>query len=211
MGGTFLQIFLLTNVFLMGVVATFAVRHALAHFRPHTHDADKHSPTNDKDGHLPPAVRQRLLEQSEEHFQKVLDRSATELQNGLKATAERLNKQLEVLGSEVISSETAQYHAILEELRKKTETVVEEAHTSINSNQGELQTKLAEQMKAEQELLIKQIDTKLADAVVSFLIETMQHEVDLGAQTSYLTKMLEEHKEDFKREVADEIQTPAAK
>ena len=55
--------------------------------------------------------------------------------------------------------------------------------------------------------MIQQIDTRLAEAVTSFLIETLQHNVDLGAQSAYLTAQLEEHKADFIKEVADE--TPA--
>jgi hypothetical protein len=40
--------------------------------------------------------------------------------------------------------------------------------------------------------------------VVSFLIETLQHDIDLGAQSAYLTKVLEEHKDDFKQGVSSE-------
>jgi hypothetical protein len=44
----------------------------------------------------------------------------------------------------------------------------------------------------------------LADAVASFLIETMQHNVDLGAQSTYLTTMLEEHKTELTKGIIDE-------
>jgi hypothetical protein len=43
----------------------------------------------------------------------------------------------------------------------------------------------------------------LGDAVASFLIDTLQHEVDLGAQTNYLIKTLDEHKDELKKEVDD--------
>ena len=59
-------------------------------------------------------------------------------------------------------------------------------------------------MLAEKQRLLQQIDTKLADAVASFLMETLQHNVDLGAQSAYLTAMLEEHKTDFAKELSDE-------
>ena len=32
----------------------------------------------------------------------------------------------------------------------------------------------------------------------------MQHEIDLGAQTAYLTKMLDEHKAELVKELMDE-------
>ena len=62
----------------------------------------------------------------------------------------------------------------------------------------------AAELEAQKAQLIAQIDTKLADSVVAFLVETLQHDVDLGAQTQYLTKMLDEHKADFSGKVKDE-------
>mgnify|MGYP003296595883 CR=1 FL=1 len=70
--------------------------------------------------------------------------------------------------------------------------------------QDSLIAKMKEDVAAEKARLIAQIDTKLADATVSFLLETLQHNVDLGAQTAYLTGVLEEHKDEFKKEVSDE-------
>ena len=52
------------------------------------------------------------------------------------------------------------------------------------------------------EQIIGQLDTKIADGIASFLVETLQHNVDLGAQTAYLTAQLEEHKADLIREIA---------
>jgi hypothetical protein len=49
------------------------------------------------------------------------------------------------------------------------------------------------------------MDTKLADAVTSFLMETLQHNVDLGAQSAYLTAMLDEHKDELVKGVKHEI------
>ena len=61
-----------------------------------------------------------------------------------------------------------------------------------------------QELAAEKEQLAKLMDTKLADAVASFLMETLPHNVDLGAQSAYLTSMLEEHKAELVREVAGE-------
>jgi len=210
MSDTFLQLFLLANVFFMGVLTTIAIRHAYAHFRPHSHDAEKshHLPAAVKSP-LPPEIKEKLLQESQAKFQTALDRSAEELLHDLKATSVEMNKQLEKLGSEVAERETKHYEAILEELRKQTEAALNNTQTEMSGHHEELKTKLSEKVAAEQQRLIQQIDTKLADAVASFLEETLQHNVDLGSQSSYLTAMLEEHKDDFKREVADEA--PVAK
>lgn len=214
MSPTFLQIFLLLNVFLIGALTAVAVRHAYAHFRPAHHDDEKpHKPAPNT--HLPPAVREQLLHAAKANFQVVLERSANQLQRDLDTTAGQLNKQLEKLGTKIIADETERYHATLELLRKQAETTINGAQSEVSQHQSDLQAKLAEhqakveaeltaKMTAEHERLMQQIDTKLADAVSSFLVETLQHNVDLGAQSTYLTAMLEEHKDELTKGVKDE-------
>jgi F0F1-type ATP synthase membrane subunit b/b' len=79
----------------------------------------------------------------------------------------------------------------------------------MEKHKGELKAKMEQEIAAEKQRLVRQIDAKLADAVGSFLLETLRHNVDLGSQKDYLVAMLEEHKADFIKEVGDE--TPAAK
>lgn len=197
----------------MGVVAAIAGRHAYAHFRPQKAAAEK--PHGQPQGaHLSPAVRDRLLETAQANFLTVLDRSAAELQHDLGTTAAQLNKLLEKLGTDIVGTEMERYHTQIDKLREKAEATIGGAQTEVAAHQAELKAKLDEQMMVERQRLVdgltaekqqltQQIDTKLADAVASFLLETLQHNVDLGAQSTYLTAMLEEHKADFRREVAE--------
>lgn len=211
---TFLQLLLLLNVFIMGGVAAAALRHAYAHFRPVEHEPEKpHLRTQPV--HLPPEVRQRLLQASQNNFQTVLDRSATDLQHDLRITALHLNGQLEKLGTKIVNDETERYQSGLDQLRQQAETTITNAQADIGAHQLELKAELAERqvqleaqlterIAAEQQLLLQQIDTKLSDAVASFLTETLQHNVDLGAQSAYLTAMLEAHKAELARSISDE-------
>jgi len=208
----FLQFFLFLNVFLIGALAMFAAQHAYAHFRPPHHEEKKPQPPAPQ---LPREIKERLLEKSEAHFQEVLDHAATDLQKELKVASEQILKQLGSLGSEVVSAEMQRYRADLEEIRRQTQTMLTSAQAGIQSHQEdlktelekshkEMKTKLDEEMAAEKERLLKQIDTKLGDAVTSFIIETMQHNVDLGAQANYLTSMLEEHKSELAKGISSE-------
>lgn len=218
MNPTLLQLFLLVNVFLVGALTAVAIRHAYAHFRPHGHDAEKaHPPQGTR---LPPAVKEQLLLAAQKNFQKILDNAAAELQLDLSKTTNQLNKQLATLGNEIVNDEMKRYRESLDELQKHTETAIDSTQNQLVQHQAELQEKLAERqteleaklnedIAAEKARLIAQIDTKLADAAASFLVETLQHNVDLGAQSAYLTAMLEEHKDDFKKELADDA--PATK
>lgn len=209
----FLQIFLYVNVFVIGALFAVGVRHAFAHFRPHPDDKKAHAP--DQTPHLSPAVKEKLLETAEANFQKVLEHSAGDLQDDLQKTAEKLNSELTKLGNQVVGAEMQRYQASLETLRKQTEAAIGSSNTDIATHQAdlkdkltkrqeELQAKLEADMAAEKQHLLEQIDTKLADAVASFLIETLQHDVDLGSQSTYLVKMLDEHKEDFAKGIKDD-------
>lgn len=215
MSPDFLQIFLLVNVFLIGALTAVAIRHAYAHFRPAHHEEEKPHHITPPTAHLPPAVRDQLLHTAKANFQVVLERSADQLQHSLDSTTVQLNKQLEKLGTKIIEDETERYHTTLDLLRKQAETAINGAQSEITQHQTDLQAKLVEhqakveaeltaKMTAEHQQLMQQIDTKLADAVTSFLFETLQHNVDLGAQSSYLTAMLEEHKDELTKGVKNE-------
>lgn len=207
-----LQFFLLLNVFLVGAAVALALQSAYAHFRPKHHEADK----KPQGGHLPPAVRQQLLQQAQADFQAILTRSAAELQHDLQATAGQLNGQLQKLGNRIVEDEMQHYQAGIEKLRRQAEAYVGGTKDLIDTHQAELEKAFAarkielekefaqrkaeldgmlqQELAAEKARLLADIDSKLADAVTSFLMETLQHNVDLGAQSAYLTAMLEENK-----------------
>ena len=209
MDNTLLLTFLLVNALLIGALATVAIQHAIAHFRPH--EADKKQPPKPAVS-LPPAVKEKLLLAAEANFQKMLDHSASELQRDLKATTTQMNTSLQKLAADIINDEMKRYRQSLDELRAQTEMTIGGAQKEVESHQADLEVKFAERQKelqakleadieAERQVLIQQIDTKLSDAVASFLIDTLGHDVDLGAQSAYLTKLLDEHKDDFKQGV----------
>lgn len=210
MNGGVLQFFLLLNAFLIGSVSVFAYRHARAHFWPHKHDAEKKPEPPVK---LPPALREQLLAEASTHYKKILDDAAGQLQLDLSKTTASLNRDLAVLGNQIISDEMKRYRNSLDELQKHTESAIESTQTELDRHQDDLKVVIADKQKellarmneaveVEKQHLLEQIDTKLADAAASFLLETLQHDVDLGAQVPYMTKMIEEHKEEFKKEVS---------
>ncbi len=231
MSSILLQLYLLFLMLVIGSLGTIAVQQAYAHFRPDKHrqhaedDKPKAAATIAPGGHLPAAVKERLLEASETHFQAVLDKSANDLQHDLEKTAGQLNSVLQKIGAEVVGNEMERYRLQLDEIRQQAASAIGTAQDEINKHQEDLKAKLAQEhdearaklaeelaaekqrvlqdVVAEKQQLLAQIDAKLADAVGSFLLESLGHNVDLGAQTAYLTAQLEEHKDDFKRSVAE--------
>lgn len=200
---TLIQIFLLANVFLAGILAAIAAQHAYAHFRPH----EDHKKNEEVllGGHLPPELKNKLLQEAEASFKAVLEKSAGDLQRDLAVTSAQLNKSLGKVGTETLETEMRRYRAELEHVRGEAEALLQKASTEIHEHQTHIKAQYAEQQEAlkaklaievaaEKDALVKQMDTKLGDAMASFLAEALGHEVDLGAQSTYLTSMLEKHK-----------------
>lgn len=212
MYASFLQITLLATFFLIGVVSAIAARHAYAHFRPRE-DEDRPHRITQTPLHLPSEVKDHLLEEAETKFKSIVNHSSAELEYDLKTTAAKLDSRLSKLGSEIVGEEMKRYRLDLEQLRKQTESNIENAQKDISTHQADLKAKIdarrAEleaamnaEITAEKQVLIDLVNAKLADAVASFLIETLGHNVDLGTQTAYLTAMLEDHKEEILKGIA---------
>ncbi|MFY9228145.1 MAG: hypothetical protein WAO28_02360 [Candidatus Microsaccharimonas sp.] len=197
---TLLEIFLLFNAVVVGIVATLAIQHAIAHFRPRK-ETKKAADTS---AHLPTAIRDQLLADAQKKYQTMLDQAASDLQKDLSKTSSELTSQLHDIGSKIVNDELEQYKNTLKDMHVQADEAINGGRKNIEAYQKEMKDKLVAEMETEKQRLIAQIDTKLSDAVVSFLIETLQHDVDLGAQSAYLTKVLEEHKEEFKKGVSDE-------
>lgn len=184
--------------------------------------------------HLSPIMRELLLDDRENQLESTLSQTADKLSHDLNIVSDKLATHLDKLGTTIINTEMERYGKQLEQLREQAEQAIGNASAATSKHQSEIDAKLEEQraaleaqlkqeleiekkqmtdkLTAEHEQLLKQLDTKLGDAMMSFLMETLQHNVDLGAQSNYLVAMLEEHKDDFKRDLQPETASePAAK
>jgi len=210
MSGGVLQIFLLINVFAAGILLPIGVRHALAHFRK-----DSHKEKSENNVEISPEIKAEMNLVAKDRFQKTIDHSAKQLEHSLDQTSIKLSSQLDKLGTDIVENEMKRYRVSVEALQVQTENNLTNASSEIAKHQAELKSKIDDHQKEieakitaeleeEKQMLISQIDTKISDAVTSFLVETLQHNVDIGAQTEYIMQMLEEHKAELKKEISDE-------
>lgn len=197
-----LQIILLVNVFLIGVGVAVGARYAWAHFHPHP--AVRRARDAEKAVRLSAQAREQLIKEAEETYRLVLNKTTTALVGDLEHTAERLNKDLAILGDKIINNELEKFKKKLDEIHTVTAQAAQNGVADITAYQEQAKQTMLAEIEQEKIRLLDHIDTKLADSVVAFLVETLQHDVDLGAQSSYLTKVLDEHKSDFVGNVKNE-------
>jgi len=220
-----LQIFLVINVFILGGALTLAMEHIWLHYHPREFNADPNDPNGGV--HLPMNVKERLLRVAETDYQDVLNRSIDDFKGDLRDTTSKINDQLTQISGDILGEEMDRYKATLKELRAKAEQTRSQAQTDVERHQAELESLILERQKmmetkfierhtalerqAEAEIMaaknayIARIDTKLAEAVTSFLSNTLQYNADLGAQESYLLSELEKYKNELIQEVSREI------
>ena len=192
----FFQIFILIDVFIAGGVTVVAVQHLLAHNRQKNKKQDMPEvpiPTED--------FQAKLQHQSELHYSNVLQNSVKRLENDLASSSEQINGLIKRFAGEIVGQEMHRYRTEFQKLHMQAEEDLKGVNNAMQANQAELRAKMAQDIEAEKQALLKQIDTKLGDAMGSFLVEALQHNVDLGGQTDYLVSLLEEHKEEFKKEL----------
>jgi hypothetical protein len=209
---SFLEIFLAVNAFILGIVITLAFQYGLAHRRSQKQPISRAA----QNAPVPPAVRERIAKQAEENFQGIVNRSGLQLQRDLNATGTQLNKLLEKFGSEVLDDEMRLFRTNVADIRAATQGSLSGAQDEITTQQAailkslasrqaeldarmserqaQLEAELEQSFAAQNEALTTQLNAKLNDAVLAFLLETLGHQVDLGAQAEYLVQTLEANK-----------------
>jgi hypothetical protein len=191
----------------MGAITVIAAQHAYAHFHSDKSEPEDRQPSpaasHVATAQLSPATRERLVQESRTQFETVLKHAAADLQTDLGISTDQINNLVKHLATEIVSAEMEHYRLRLSQLHEQADADMNGIRTEVTKHEADLKAKLADEIASEKQTLIKQIDAKLADAVGSFLVETLRHNIDLGNQETYLVQMLEEHKADFVKEVDD--------
>lgn len=213
-GSIILQIFLIINVFFIGMLTATGIRHAIAHFK-HAEISPENTPKQ-KTPKLSTASRERILQHAEKRFQSIIDNSSKELSHDLAVTSNSLNKKFEKNMNDLIEKEINEYKIRLNESCQQIQRDVAKNQTDIINYQDNLkrdlkskhimlEKSLEELINTKKTNLMNEFDAKLNDAIASFLVETMQHNIDIGAQGDYLISMLKEHKNDILKELEGDI------
>jgi hypothetical protein len=203
---TAVQIFIYVQIFIAGVLTAAAFVYARAHYAQAPQENHGHEPAQIPSitVDLPHDVRERLVQASQQQFKEILDQSTGKMQQDLGVTAGHINNLVLRLASEIVSGELERYREDLSKLHEQAHANLSGISQEVAKHEQEVKTKITQELEAEKKRLLQQIDTKLADAVGSFLVEALGHNVDLGSQSAYLVGLLEEHKAEFAKEVSSD-------
>ncbi len=153
---------------------------------------------------VPQEVKDQLIHETKDDYLKALDLSAEKFSHDLTDTSGVINSQIKNLSTNIIATELEEYRTGLSKLREEALSGMGEVQAAAQKQRQALEADMRKEVEAEKQRLLAALSTKLNDSVITFLLETLQHNVDLGAQLPYLEATLNEHKEELKAEVANE-------
>jgi len=179
-----LQIFILINAVLLGVIATLAIQHGRAHFS-NKKAVKLPPPTPPEAMAFDPEVKQRILQQAESSFQQVVDKSVASLENDLLNTTAKLRTQLERFGHDAEGEEAERYHKTISELHDQAKTILGSAQSAIVGHQTEITEKLTvRQAELENELVekITELEQELVTRQAELQAELNERQAELEAK-----------------------------
>lgn len=179
-----LQLFILLNAILLGVVATLAIQHWRVHAEQRR-EAKKPKAPSPEVLTFDPAVKQRILSDAEMNFRQVLDKSVTSLQNDLTNTSVKLRTELEKIGHAAENEEAEQYHKTISELHDEAKSILGSAQAAIAAHQTEITEKLtSRQAELENELIIKitELEQELVTRQAELQTELNERQAELEAR-----------------------------
>ncbi|MFZ1258576.1 MAG: hypothetical protein WAQ25_03845 [Candidatus Saccharimonas sp.] len=224
-GDVLLSAFLLINVFVVGAVTSVAIMQARAHAKSKKSSAPTQMPL------LPLDSRQRITDEAEQRYQKILQKNTAELERSLATTTQRLAADLDKLGDGMLNDELQLYQRSLADLREGTTKSIasaqemlakhqadmrerftarqEEMDSKLREYEAELQAKLAARnSEIEQEFQRKQAEYAQKQAQTE--AELAQHQAELEAALKQRETVLAQHQADLNAEFLERQKQHAA-
>ena len=149
---------------------------------------------------------------SDVDLEKIQQEAKSQLADAAKVAAERLQKSLNNGVDQVsanindslstsLSAEFEKYQVSLSALRDQSIEQFAHLQQELDHRRTELMEHLEREVAAEHAQRVDAFNAKLGDVVASYIVESLGNNVDLGAQTSYIISVLEQHKDDIKRDL----------
>ena|ERR1035437_2453871 len=136
-----------------------------------------------------------------QQLQQSTIKAAEELHSTLTNTVEQISTHLNELVNKDLNQEFEKYRVSLEALRNQSVGEFAKLEKELSAKRIEQFDQLDKDVAAEYNRRIEQFNVRLGDVVSSYLLEALGNKVDLGAQSSYIFDVLNEHKEDIKKDV----------
>lgn len=136
-----------------------------------------------------------------EGLKEAIEHSAEMLRSSMEATIAGLNTRTEEMVATTLSQEFEKYQVSFAALREETIKDFSDLQQQLEKDRQKLSEDLERVIVKEREERMEVFNARLGDVVSSYIVETLDKGVDLGAQSAYVLRTLEAHKDDIKQDV----------
>lgn len=128
-----------------------------------------------------------------------------ELQQALGQSYQQLMQNIEQEAARIINGELEEYRKTISDAKVAASNVSSETERQLSEIRAQVQAQAETAVREEKKRLAAELESKLSDIVVYYLVEALGEGVDLGSQRQYILQQLEAHKEDIKQDINDEF------
>lgn len=149
---------------------------------------------------------------NDEDVASIRDTAAKELEQSVAASLDKvhtsiggmmrgMDQKVVPLVADKLKQEIREYHDSLVEFRKKNIDDITNVTTELNRGYRQKIQYLGLEVEKEKQTRIDEFEQRMNDVVSSYIIESLDTNVDMSAQAAYIVSSLESKKEDIKRDL----------
>lgn len=142
-----------------------------------------------------------LGERAEADLEAAVAHSSEELTKQLEVTMANMNAKVKTMVTQTLAREFQAYHTSLAELRKETLGEFAGFKSKLDEERKVLLDEFQKTLADEREKRAEDLNNRVADVVSTYIAESLDSQIDLGAQMKYIIASLEAKKDDIKKDI----------
>ena len=131
--------------------------------------------------------------------------ASTTLRQTIDRASSALEKNIGDTTDQLMQDELEAYRSLLADARKLMEEKLTGVQGAMEEQRKKVEEEVRQEIREEKADLMAKFDTKLAEVLSAYLVESLGQQVDLGAQTKYIFASLNEHKKQLKEDILSEF------
>lgn len=143
----------------------------------------------------------KLEDDVRDRFQGLLAQSLNSVGSQLSSIAEGFKVETQKAVNEEIQKELEDFSESMRTAQQQTVQSLANMYKEVEGKKAEMEQTALKEAGEYKEKLISDIDKRLGDIITGFLIENLGESLDISQQRDYIFEVLEEHKEELKKDL----------
>lgn len=143
----------------------------------------------------------KLEDEVRDRFQGLLAQSLNSVANELTEIAQGFKAETQRAVNQEVQKELEDFQETMRAAQQQTVQSLANMYKGVEEKKKKMEEDAEQEAEAYRKKLIKDIDKKLNDTVTMFLLENLGESLDISQQKDYIFEVLEENKEEIKKDL----------